>query len=212
MTPCDDALRNHSLAAGGHLRRARPGRPGHCCCTALGANPSLAQTAYRIARVDDRRRVARAARCCRRGASPTCWASSCARRLMGWALWLQYGLGLEPCPLCVFQRVAVIAIGVVFLVAAIHNPGASARSFYAVLTLRRRRRRRRARRVARLDPGAAEGRGRRVRHGPRLHARDAAVHRRHRPRARRAAANAPRRAGCSSASRSRRGRSCSSSR
>ena len=24
--------------------------------------------------------------------------------LMGWALWLQYGLDLEPCPLCVFQR------------------------------------------------------------------------------------------------------------
>ena len=36
---------------------------------------------------------------------------------MAWALWLQYGLGLEPCPLCVFQRIAVIAIGVVFLVA-----------------------------------------------------------------------------------------------
>ena len=28
--------------------------------------------------------------------------------LMGWALWLQYGLDLEPCPLCVFQRIAVI--------------------------------------------------------------------------------------------------------
>jgi disulfide bond formation protein DsbB len=42
--------------------------------------------------------------------------------LMAWALWLQHGLGLEPCPLCVFQRVAVIALGVVFLVAAMHNP------------------------------------------------------------------------------------------
>jgi hypothetical protein len=27
--------------------------------------------------------------------------------LIGWALWLQYGEGLEPCPLCMFQRVAV---------------------------------------------------------------------------------------------------------
>ena len=31
--------------------------------------------------------------------------------LMGWALWLQYGEGLEPCPLCMFQRVCVSAVG-----------------------------------------------------------------------------------------------------
>ena len=42
--------------------------------------------------------------------------------LMGWALYLQYGLDLDPCPLCIFQRVAVIATGIVFLVAAVHNP------------------------------------------------------------------------------------------
>jgi len=54
--------------------------------------------------------------------------------LMAWALYLQYGLDLEPCPLCVFQRVALIATGVVFLVAAIHNPGSGGAKFYAVLT------------------------------------------------------------------------------
>lgn len=43
--------------------------------------------------------------------------------LMAWALWLQYGLGLEPCPLCALQRIAVVALGVLFLVAALHNPG-----------------------------------------------------------------------------------------
>lgn len=43
--------------------------------------------------------------------------------LIAWALWLQYGLGLEPCPLCAFQRVAVVALGVLFLVAALHHPG-----------------------------------------------------------------------------------------
>ena len=43
--------------------------------------------------------------------------------LMAWALWLQYGQGLEPCPLCMFQRVAVSAVGIVFLAAAIHDPG-----------------------------------------------------------------------------------------
>jgi disulfide bond formation protein DsbB len=55
--------------------------------------------------------------------------------LMGWALWLQYGLGLDPCPLCSLQRMAVIAIGLVFLVAAIHNPGRLGASVYAGLTV-----------------------------------------------------------------------------
>jgi glucose dehydrogenase len=53
-------------------------------------------------------------------------ALTCAA-LMGWALWLQYGLGLDPCPLCSLQRMVVIGIGVVFLVAGIHNPAAWAR-------------------------------------------------------------------------------------
>ena len=35
--------------------------------------------------------------------------------------------------------------------------------------------------MARMDPGAAQGRGRRVRHGPQLHAGDAAVDRSDRP-------------------------------
>jgi len=55
--------------------------------------------------------------------------------LLAWALYLQYGLGLEPCPLCVFQRVALIATGIVFLLAAIHNPGPRGATFYAVLTV-----------------------------------------------------------------------------
>lgn len=53
--------------------------------------------------------------------------------LMAWALWLQYGLGLEPCPLCTFQRIAVIVIGLVFLIAAIHNPRAIGALVYAGL-------------------------------------------------------------------------------
>ena len=55
--------------------------------------------------------------------------------LMGWALWLQYGEGLEPCPLCMFQRVCVSAVGLVFLIAAIHNPKRTGAAFYAILTL-----------------------------------------------------------------------------
>lgn len=50
--------------------------------------------------------------------------------LMGYALYAQHILGLEPCPLCIFQRVAVITVGVVFLIAAIHNPGTRGSRWY----------------------------------------------------------------------------------
>jgi disulfide bond formation protein DsbB len=53
--------------------------------------------------------------------------------LMGFALYLQYGMGLEPCPLCVAQRVCVIGMGIVFLVAAFHNPGRFGATVYAVI-------------------------------------------------------------------------------
>jgi protein dithiol:quinone oxidoreductase len=55
--------------------------------------------------------------------------------LMGYALYAQHVLGLEPCPLCIFQRVAVIALGAVFLLAALHNPGPTGRRVYAALLL-----------------------------------------------------------------------------
>src|SRR5947208_11866309 len=44
-------------------------------------------------------------------------------------------MALEPCPLCIFQRVAVIAMGLVFLIAAFHNPGRSGAGAYALLQL-----------------------------------------------------------------------------
>jgi disulfide bond formation protein DsbB len=55
--------------------------------------------------------------------------------LMAYALYLQYGQDLEPCPLCVLQRACVIAMGVVFLVAAFQNPGSSGATVYALLQL-----------------------------------------------------------------------------
>lgn len=39
------------------------------------------------------------------------------------ALYFEHAMGLEPCPLCMFQRLFVIGVGIPFLVAAIHNPG-----------------------------------------------------------------------------------------
>ncbi len=53
--------------------------------------------------------------------------------LLGYAYYLQFFQNLEPCPLCVFQRVAVLVLGVVFLVAALHAPGKTGARFYAVL-------------------------------------------------------------------------------
>ncbi len=53
--------------------------------------------------------------------------------MMGFALFAQHVLLLDPCPLCVLQRVAVITLGVVFLVAAVHNPESWGRHVYAVL-------------------------------------------------------------------------------
>ena len=54
--------------------------------------------------------------------------------LMATALmYFQYYLQLEPCPLCIMQRVVVISLGLVFLVAAIHNPAAIGRKIYAIV-------------------------------------------------------------------------------
>lgn len=57
--------------------------------------------------------------------------------LLATALYFQHVMGLEPCPLCIFQRMFVIALGVVMLVAAIHDPGLLWRRVYggAVLVL-----------------------------------------------------------------------------
>jgi disulfide bond formation protein DsbB len=54
---------------------------------------------------------------------------------MAYALYLQYGAGLEPCPLCIFQRICVIGMGVVFLIAALHNPGRAGATGYALVQL-----------------------------------------------------------------------------
>jgi disulfide bond formation protein DsbB len=53
--------------------------------------------------------------------------------LIAYALFVQYGLHLEPCPLCILQRIAVITAGVLFLAAAIHNPADRIARVYAVL-------------------------------------------------------------------------------
>ena len=41
---------------------------------------------------------------------------------MAYALYAQYVLDLEPCPLCIFQRLAVISMGIIFLFCSIIDP------------------------------------------------------------------------------------------
>jgi disulfide bond formation protein DsbB len=52
---------------------------------------------------------------------------------MAFALYLEHFRQLEPCALCVLQRVAMIAAGLVFLVAGVHGVGGWGRHVYAAL-------------------------------------------------------------------------------
>lgn len=44
---------------------------------------------------------------------------------MAFALFLEHVQGLNPCPLCVFQRVGLIGLGLISLIAFLHNPKAN---------------------------------------------------------------------------------------
>jgi disulfide bond formation protein DsbB len=100
----------------------------------LGSTPAMGEAFYRVGA------MAIGASCIallmlpRRRAAYWLGFLVCAA-LIAWALWLQYGEGLEPCPLCMFQRVAVIAVGLTFLVAAIRNPARPGAGVFAFLTL-----------------------------------------------------------------------------
>jgi disulfide bond formation protein DsbB len=53
--------------------------------------------------------------------------------LLGYAWYAQAHLGLEPCPLCIFQRIGVAACGALFLLAALQNPKPVGARIYGVL-------------------------------------------------------------------------------
>jgi disulfide bond formation protein DsbB len=53
--------------------------------------------------------------------------------LLGIALYMQYFMGLEPCALCMTQRVFIVAVGLVALIAWLHKPGKAAIGFYCIL-------------------------------------------------------------------------------
>jgi protein dithiol:quinone oxidoreductase len=53
--------------------------------------------------------------------------------LMAYALYVQYVIKLEPCPLCILQRVSVITAGLLFLVAFLQDPADRGARVYGVL-------------------------------------------------------------------------------
>ena len=55
--------------------------------------------------------------------------------LLGFGLYLEHVEGLEPCPLCAFQRIAYIVISIIALIGAIHNPLNVLRTVYNVLLI-----------------------------------------------------------------------------
>ncbi len=48
---------------------------------------------------------------------------------------MQMMLGLEPCPLCMIDRVLVVSLGTVFLIAALHDPGLNGQRVYGTVNL-----------------------------------------------------------------------------
>ncbi|MGL6161730.1 disulfide bond formation protein B [Microbulbifer sp.] len=53
--------------------------------------------------------------------------------LLGAAFYLEYIRGLEPCPLCITQRVMLLGAGLVSLAAFLHNPATIGRRIYGLL-------------------------------------------------------------------------------
>jgi len=53
--------------------------------------------------------------------------------LLGYAYFSEFVLHLEPCPLCIFQRVGIFTIGLLFMLAAIQGPKLVGRRIYAGL-------------------------------------------------------------------------------
>jgi protein dithiol:quinone oxidoreductase len=61
-------------------------------------------------------------------------ALACAG-LLAYAYYAQFVLHLEPCPLCIFQRLGVFAVGLIFALAAAHDRAGWPRRIYAGLLL-----------------------------------------------------------------------------
>jgi disulfide bond formation protein DsbB len=52
---------------------------------------------------------------------------------IAFAMFMEHKLGLHPCPLCMTQRVFIVLVGLIGLVAALHNPPGWGRRVYGAL-------------------------------------------------------------------------------
>lgn len=59
-------------------------------------------------------------------------ALACAG-MLGYAIYAEKILGFIPCPLCMFQRVCIGALGLIFLIAALHPARRAGAAIYGVL-------------------------------------------------------------------------------
>lgn len=55
--------------------------------------------------------------------------------IIAFALYLQFVMNIQPCPLCVIERILIAFIGIVMLIAAIHNPSETGDKIYGLLIL-----------------------------------------------------------------------------
>lgn len=53
--------------------------------------------------------------------------------MMAYALYAQHFMNLQPCNMCMLERIGVIGLGVAFLLPAFHNPGRVGAVLYALL-------------------------------------------------------------------------------
>lgn len=53
--------------------------------------------------------------------------------LLAIGAYLQFIEEQEPCPLCISQRIAILLTGIVFLIAAVHNPGRTGIKVYSII-------------------------------------------------------------------------------
>ena len=59
----------------------------------------------------------------------------CIASMLFAILYLEKTLYLDPCPLCMLDRVVIVMLGAIFLIAFIHNPISIAAKIYGVLLL-----------------------------------------------------------------------------
>ena len=57
----------------------------------------------------------------------------CCASLLGYAYILQFFAELDPCPLCIFQRLVFFVLGLIFLLAALHRPKTTGAWVYGTL-------------------------------------------------------------------------------